>query len=384
MLYRSRRILALLVLTAGLGTACAGTDVADRDPYPVHPVQGDYDDTPSLARGILVESLRIGERLLFADRIDPDLTRGRGGGVVVDHRGVRELLSGAQLRALSSFDVYAGFGAIAADVDQHNAEAKKSLSITILSFADEATAEQAAAAMAAEDFAANVDNVPVPVPGFPAALSHWRPGISTVGSWMVWKNLVLRVFAKIAEPNEQQLTDVVSRTYTAQLAELGTFTPTPVADLPGLRLDRDALLPRLVKTGDYAPDKQTFAVYGPRAYALLVDHPARQAQEYLAGGIDAVAVSHNKFLYRTAGPDSAAAYAEQTVQRLTAGNYVAMSGPSDAHCFRRLRPSVEAIEARRFTCLIVEGRFVTQIFSNDDPDIRWLAQAQQAVLAESR
>ncbi len=387
MRYRSRCVVALLSLTL-LIAACGDESAAlDHGGYALEPIPGDFDDAPSRVRGSLVESVRIGERLLFADRVDPDLVEGDGGGVVVGVRGVDELLSGVQQTALQPFDVQAGFGAIGSNGRSDNEQQHKLLSITILSLPDAEQAGAAAQAMAAADFGANTENAPLPLPDYPAALSHWRPGVPTVGSWLVWKNLVIRLYAKVVDPRPEVLTDLLTRTYRAQLAELDTFVPTPAADLAALKLDSEHLLTRVVKTGEYWPDRWDFLVYGPRTYALLLDKPSARLREFEQSKIDAVAVSYNKFLHRASDEQTARTYAEAEERLLLSADFTAMSevpGPDGVSCYRASRPNTEVSAARRFACLVRRDEFVVRVYSNQETDVRQLAVAQYALLSGSR
>ncbi|MFJ2835758.1 hypothetical protein ACIO52_10405 [Nocardia sp. NPDC087230] len=379
--------MALLSLTL-LIAACGDESAAlDHGGYALEPIPGDFDNAPSRVRGSLVESVRIGERLLFADRVDPDLVEGDGGGVVVGVRGVDELLSGVQQTALQPFDVQAGFGAIGSNGRSDNEQQHKLLSITILSLPDAEQAGAAAQAMAAADFGANTENAPLPLPDYPAALSHWRPGVPTVGSWLVWKNLVIRLYAKVVDPRPEVLTDLLTRTYRAQLAELDTFVPTPAADLAALKLDSEHLLTRVVKTGEYWPDRWDFLVYGPRTYALLLDKPSARLREFEQSKIDAVAVSYNKFLHRASDEQTARTYAEAEERLLLSADFTAMSevpGPDGVSCYRASRPNTEVSAARRFACLVRRDEFVVRVYSNQETDVRQLAVAQYALLSGSR
>lgn len=375
-------LLSLTLLTA----ACGDNAAPDHGDYALEPVAGDYDDAPNTVRGTLVESVRIGERLLFADRVDPELTDGNGGGLIVGVSGVDNLLSGVQRTALGPFDVLAGYGAIASNGQSDNESKHKLLSIAILSLPDEAQATAASQAMAAADFTANTENAPLAIPEYPAALSHWRPGVPTVGSWLVWKNLVIRLYAKIIEPSPELLTDLLTRTYRAQLAELDTFVPTPAADVPKLKLDSDKLLTRVVKTGDYWPDKWDFMVYGPRSYALLRDDPSVNLGEFEQSSIDAIAVSYNKFLYRTRDSEAAKTYADTEEKHSLAADYTPMTGPpglSGVSCYRAARPDNRSVPARRFSCLVRHNEFVVRLYSNQETDIRQQAVAQHALLSGS-
>ncbi|MEV6063521.1 hypothetical protein AB0L62_26260 [Nocardia asteroides] len=387
MRYRSRCLAALLSLT--LLTAACGDESAELDHggYALEPVPGDFDDAPSRVRGSLVESVRIGERLVFAERVDPDLVEGDGGGVVVGVRGVDELLSGVQKTALQPFDVLAGFGAIGSNGRPDNEQQHKLLSITILSLPDAEQAGAAAQAMAAADFGANTENAPLPLPDYPAALSHWRPGVPTVGSWLVWKNLVIRLYAKVVDPRPEVLTDLLTRTYRAQLAELDTFVPTPAAELAALKLDSEHLLTRVVKTGEYWPDRWDFLVYGPRTYALLLDKPSARLREFEQSKIDAVAVSYNKFLHRASDEQAARTYAEAEEKLLLSADFTpmaAVSAPAGVSCYRASRPNTEVSAARRFACLVRYDEFVVRVYSNQETDVRQLAVAQYALLSGSR
>ncbi|TCK00891.1 hypothetical protein DFR71_1905 [Nocardia alba] len=382
---RLRWLAPLLSLTL-LIAACGDDAAPDHGDYALEPVVGDYDDAPNTVRGTLVESARIGERLLFADRIDPELTSGDGGGLIVGILGVDDLLSGVQRSALGPFDVLAGYGAIASNGQSDNEAKHKLLSIVVLSLPDELQATAAAQAMAAADFTANTENAPLVLPEYPAALSHWRPGVPTVGSWLVWKNLVIRLYAKIIEPSPELLSDLLTRTYRAQLAELDTFAPTPAADVPKLKLDSDKLLTHVVKTGDYWPDKWDFMVYGPRSYALLRDNPSAELGEFAQSSIDAVAVSYNKFLFRARDSEAAKTYADAKEKQSLAADYTPMPGPaglSGISCYRAARPDNSSIPARRFSCLVRHNEYVVRLYSNQEIDIRQQAVAQHALLSGS-
>ncbi|MFC4376610.1 hypothetical protein ACFO5K_21165 [Nocardia halotolerans] len=382
MRYRVPWLAALLSLTL-LAAAC-GDPALDHGDYALTPVAGEYDEVPSRARGIAVESVRIGERLVYADRIDPDLTHSEGGGVVAGVRGVNDMLSGAQRMALDPFDVLAGFGAIGSNGVSGDEQREKYLSIVIVALPDEAQADAAARAMAAADFEANLANAPLPVPEFPAALSHWRPGVPTVGSWLVWKNLVIRVFAKVLEPRAEVLTDLLTRTYRAQLAELDTFVPTPAAEVANLQMDADALLTKVVKTGDHWPDRWDFMVYGARSFALLLDRPADRLREFEEAQISAVAVSYDKFLHRAGDSAAARTFAEREEEALLADDYTvtsaAVSKLDGVSCYRAGRPKTTVDAPRRFACLVRHNEFVVRMYGNQESDLWQQAAAQYALL----
>ncbi|MFE3002015.1 hypothetical protein ACFXG4_44465 [Nocardia sp. NPDC059246] len=205
----------LAVLSAGvLGvTACAhAVSAPDHGAYPTTRALAGYDDRASVARGILVESLRIGERLVYAQQIESDLSYGRGGGVFVDHTGTAGPLSPAARSALQPFDVLGGFSAGAGNSTRSAAQDSKSLTITVLALPSEQLAASAAAAMAAADRAAHTASVPLTVPGVPAAQAYRQTGIATAASWLASKSLIIVTYARFDDASADQLADLLART----------------------------------------------------------------------------------------------------------------------------------------------------------------------------
>ncbi|MFE3192968.1 hypothetical protein ACFXHA_28425 [Nocardia sp. NPDC059240] len=380
----------VFAVLAAAATGCGETAGAapDYGHYLAHRVDGDYDRVPSRARGILAESLRLGEHIVYPADIDPDLSQGHGGGVVADFQGVTQTLSTPQQQALKRYSVLGGFAVLASNKSYlDNSTPRKFLSVAVLAFPDPATAASAAADMEHADFQANTDNVPVTIDPVPTAISHWRPGVANVGSWLAWKSLVIRVLAELPAPDLGPLTDLVARTYQRQEAALESYTPTSATDLPALALDSDALLPRLVKTGDYLPDDKDFAVYGPHAYAVLSRTPGADAAEYTTRGVTAIAVSHNKHLFRTRDAAAAADLARTLSTRDDTSQYRpvrGVSGQSDTTCAEASKPDGLILQPRRFRCLVVRDAFVAMVYANTDIEVRQLAAAQFAVMGDAK
>ncbi|MFD3510413.1 hypothetical protein [Nocardia sp. NPDC058666] len=377
----------------GLLVGCDSAQIQpDHGSYATVRPSADYDIGPSHARGILVESLRLGERISFASSIDPDLNRSRGGGVLGDHRGLvpsMNILAAAQSAAAGKYDILGAFG-----VNAYNGQSaekdEKSLAISILAFPSEDIARAAAAEMARADFEQGADNAPIIVPEYPGALAHWRPSVPTVGSWLTWKNLVIRVFAKVLEPRAELLAEVLTKTYRAQLADLEGFTPTSESDLPNLRADPDRLLTRVVQTagaelnGDTGGS--TFAVYGPRAFSLLAGRPSEFLADLRAASVSQMAVANNQFLRRHASAEAAKSEAARLPGTFD-DDYVAMAGVAslpDVACWERKQPDKTIVVPSRFRCLVHRGMDLVILNGYLELDIRQRAAAQYALLAEDR
>ncbi|MTE11593.1 DUF7373 family lipoprotein [Nocardia aurantiaca] len=376
---------AVLVLT----TACGNDGGApDYGPYATH---GDdaFDRQPSRIRGVFAESLRLADHIVFATDVDPDLTTVRGGGISADDRGLHEpALSPRQRGAAAPFGVAGSFGMAASNrAATGDGPPRKYLAVSLTAFRDERSAASAAAEMARVDFEASPDNAPVGVDAFPAALSHWRPGLPSLGSIMAWKNVVIRVYAELPDPDLGRLVDVVTTTYRKQVSELSGFDASPIPDPAEVPLDPDGLLTRLVRTGDPLADPKMFAAFGVRAYAALSPEPPRTFGKYSGSGVTALAVSHNKYLYRMRDSQAAAQYGRFLADDPENSEYTWMRnvrGLTAATCSQATRPDPKSVQARRYRCVVVRDGYVAVVYSNTETDVRQLAAAQYAIMGDPR
>ncbi|MFE3188677.1 hypothetical protein ACFXHA_06680 [Nocardia sp. NPDC059240] len=374
---------ALLVVATACGNDAAA---ADYGPYSVAPGGNDFDRQPSRIRGILAESLRLADHIVFPVDIDPDLTTMRGGGVSADDRGWHEpALSPAQRAVARPFGVAGSFGLAAANRSAAQGPPQKYLAVSLTAFRDDSAATTAAAEMARVDFEASPENAPIPLADFPSALSHWRPGVASVGSLLAWKNVVIRVYAELPEPDPGRLADLVDATYRKQVAQLTGFDTAPVPDPAAIALDPDGLLTRLVHTGDPLADPKSFAAFGVRAFAALATEPARKLTTLSGYGVTALAVSHDKYLYRMRDSKSAQSYAGWLSDDPENSEYTWMRNAlPGARCSEATRPDPKSLSARRYRCVVTRGEYVATVYSNTDSDVRQLAAAQYAVMAGGR
>ncbi|WP_033091655.1 DUF7373 family lipoprotein [Nocardia seriolae] len=378
---------AVVVLCAACGSGEAA--VADYGPYSIVPGDNDFDTRPSRTRGMFAESLRLADHIVFPAEIDPELTAMRGGGVSADDRGFHEnALSARQRAAGRGYGVVGSFGLAAANrAENAGTPLLKYLAVSLTAFRDEKSAAAAAAEMARVDFEASPENAPVPLAAFPAALSHWRPGVASIGSLMAWQTVVIRVYAELPDPDPGRLGDFVSTVYRKQLTQLTGFDSAAVPDPAAVALDPDRLLSRMIRTGDPVADPKTFAAFGVRGYAALSPEPARKLAGLSGNGVTALAVEHNKFLYRMRDPKAARSYADWLAEDPENSEYTWMRNARDlpgARCSEATRPDPKSLQARRYRCVVARGEYVAVVYSNTDSDIRQLAAAQYAVMAGAR
>ncbi|MVU78924.1 hypothetical protein GPX89_16935 [Nocardia sp. ET3-3] len=377
---------ALLVLI----TACGSDGAApDYGPYSIVPGNNDFDRQPSLIRGIFAESLRLADHIAFPTDVDADLATVWEAGVSADEKGLHEsALSAPQRAAARPFGVVGSFGVAAANRGEGvTGPPLKYLHMSLTAFRDERSAAAAAAEMERVDFEVSSENAPVAVDAFPAALSHWRPGVPSMGSLLAWKNVVIRVYAQLPDPDLGRLVDMVTTAYRKQTAQLSGFDAAAVPDVTGVPLDPDGLLTRLVRTGDTIADPKTFAAFGIRAYSALSGDPARTLTNYSGKGVTALAVSHNKSLYRMRDSNAATSYREWLADDPENSEYTWMRNVRDltgARCSEATRPDPKSVQARRYRCVVTRGEYVAVVYSNTETDIRQLAAAQYAIMAGVR
>ncbi|MFJ9362816.1 hypothetical protein ACIRRA_00140 [Nocardia sp. NPDC101769] len=374
-----------------LSAACGGisSSAPDYGPYPVGPGDDDFDRQPNIVRGVFAESLRLGDHIIFATDIDPDLTAVRDNGVTTTDRGLGDTTISTEQRVTAvRYGVVGGFSAAAANrPDTGDGQPRKYLSVSLTAFHDEQAAAAAAAAMERVDLEANTDNLPVALAAFPAAMSHWRPGVPSLGSVMAWKTLVIHVYAELPDPDLGRLADTVTTVYRKQLTELDSFDASAVPDTATVPLDPDRLLARLVRTGEPLADQENFAAFGVRAYSSLSATPATEFMLYTGHGVTALAVSYNKFLYRLRDAAAATEYGRYLADSRDESEYTSMSairGVPAAACSQATRPDLKSLQARRYRCVVVRDSYVAVVYSAVDTDVRQLAAAQYSAMANPR
>ncbi|NNH71903.1 hypothetical protein HLB23_18910 [Nocardia uniformis] len=397
MRFRFHRLAAVALAAALAGTtaACGGSDsptpnsgsAEDFGPYSTQRPDSSYDSGTNQARGRLVESLRLGEHVVFGSEIAPEVAVQRYAQVPIGERGTWSGVQVHQMQAALPFNPYGGFVSEMADTPYlANHLASPMVKVVLIAFPDDSSAAAAATAMAASDFALNNANTPVSVPDQPAALSHWVPTYADIGSWMAYRSVVIHVIAQAEENNLDQLTGLLSKTYQAQTRKLANYLPVALDEVETLSLDRDKLLTRLVNTADTIPDARTFAVHGPNTFATITStDPAELAREYESRGVTAVAVSDNKYLYKLRDAETTKSFTNHLADAPTVSKYTRMggiSGVEDIACFQATDPHPTEMQARRYRCLIPHENVLAEVFSDQETDVRQLAAAQYALLTD--
>ncbi|WP_446224441.1 DUF7373 family lipoprotein [Nocardia sp. IBHARD005] len=271
---------ALATASAGCGSTVSGEAQQATPPkttldvgnYPSAPrtIGNAKNDKQARAR----ESQRLGDYVILPFEADPAYISLSGffpTPIVLNRKGLGGMVINDTFDDVAK-DLTAGWVNSWSTVD--NALNKgRQVDIAVLMFPDAATAKVVGPTLEHDDFTYNTDNQPVEITKYPGTSAHWRPGISSIGSWTVHDRYV--VFIKLDDESQPadlpSLTGHVERMLEVQLPLLDKFTPTPTQDLPHVALDVDGLLGRTLPSSSENPTRaQPDGLFTGRGYLSLV------------------------------------------------------------------------------------------------------------------
>ncbi|MFD3507629.1 hypothetical protein [Nocardia sp. NPDC058666] len=291
---KKRRIMTALLTACALATASVGCGstvsgeaqqatppktTLDVGNYPSAPrtVGNAKSDKQARAR----ESQRLGDYVILPFEADPAYISVSGffpTPIVLNRKGLGGMVINDTFDEVAK-DLSAGWVNSWSTVDNALNKGRRA-NIAVLMFPDAATAKVVGPTLEHDDFTYNRDNQPVEIAKYPGTTAHWRPGISSIGSWTVHDRYV--VFIKIEDESQPadlpSLTGHVERLLELQLPLLDKFTPTPNADLPNIALDVDGLLGRtLPSSPENPPRAQPDGLFTGRGYMSLMVNAGPEA-----------------------------------------------------------------------------------------------------------
>lgn len=391
---------ALATLLAGCatvsGTATPGElDVRGLDVGSYTTAPADVEIGRTAADGPILEGLRMGGAVVFPQDLDPALTYNWGTDVLDTPRRVVDTSAASNVnlptlerhRMIVAFDIAQGSRAFDKNVPAIDTDAKVTR-VVLMRFPGQSTAADAARDLAATDFGVSPDNRPVPIPGYPGAHAHWRPGIKTIGALFAHGEIVVSLFLQHPSPDVDALARRVAQVLDAQVPLLDQFTPTAPEQLADLPRDPDDLLRRTLIPG---PPNQRIAI-SSREYAAWTgrasrhyraSEPAELAAAWDRGGVDSVAHSYTTTLFRFR--DQAGANAFGTTWRDTLSDAAReIPGPDavpGAYCAERRASGNTPAVARCYVSYRNYGGFVS---GPEAGAVRKQAAAQYALLANAQ
>ncbi|WP_232839770.1 MULTISPECIES: DUF7373 family lipoprotein [Nocardia] len=268
---------------------------------------------------------------------------------------------------------------------------RRVLNIAVLMFPDAQTAAQVGPTLEHDDFTYNRDNEPVSIPEHLNTTAHWRPGVSSIGSWTVKDRYVvfIKVIDDTAAPDLLSLTGHVDRALDVQLPLLDKFQPTPAAELPRIPLDPGGLLGRTLPSNPESPMRaEPDGLYTGRGSVTLLVASPDTLPELERSGIDLVSfgdavvfrsrnASGSESLWRAWRPSSDLDEKERKV-----------GGPTgilnDIECVAHLVKAGDPSSAVAFhRCVFRVDRYTVQVAGRSLQDVHQKVSAQYALLTSN-
>ncbi|MFC6009661.1 DUF7373 family lipoprotein [Nocardia lasii] len=255
------------------------------------------------------ESQRLGDYVILPFEADPSYTTVTGffpSPIVLNRKGLSRMIVNDTFDDVAK-DLSAGWvnswSTVGSTLDKG-----RSVSIAVLMFPDAETAKMVGPTLEHDDFTYNTDNQPVEITRFPGTTAHWRPGVSSIGSWTVHDRYV--VFIKLDDESQPadlpSLTGHVERLLEVQLPLLDKFTPTPAQELSNIALDVDGLLGRTLPSSPENPTRaQPDGLFTGRGYlSLLINAGPQSLTRFDEFDIDLVSFGE-AVIFRSRTPEAA-------------------------------------------------------------------------------
>lgn len=356
------------------------------------PLEMRYTYHNDLAGAANLALMRLADHVAIGPDIDPRLKFGTGSIPITDAERATDILADANKTTLERNKMMFGFAAGASDKES-DASGKTPpnatfTTIVVMQFPDEEAAKQAAVELDQTDFDVAADeNERVELSKYPAARSHWRPGVATIGSTLAYGKYVINLYLGTPEADPEALKDLATKVYTAQLPLLNQIPALSPVEMLFLEDDPDQMLRRTLNTdGIGTPSIGQQAAFTLRGYLHNVgpqDHWNRVMTE---SGVDRIskstAMSSTSVVYRTRDAASAAKLSPQILE----GNY---AGPADApkilpgaRCGEG--PKDDDFKTKRFRCVVTYRQYVATVESDQIQDAHQRATAQYALFANSQ
>ncbi|WP_067562802.1 DUF7373 family lipoprotein [Nocardia acidivorans] len=407
-MFRSARryVIALCAVAIASGCTIAGTPIGqypdpssmDVGAFAIHRLE---EPPGNEEYGRVVESTRMVEALIDPVEADPTLVNplSPNGVHLLPTPAKATLLLAAPVRAVLQREGMLAGAAVGGTETRAGSSpevgAARVLSLLLLRFPDPDAAQRAARDIDAVDAAMSSDNAALPIPGYPAAHAHWRPGVPTAAATMADGVFVISLYVgeTISEP--AALTDLAGKGFAAQLPRLRDFAVTPRDQLPHLPLDREGMLARIVPEAPghwpypvvvvNTPQRAASwsevirgegVVYGPRGARLWNNHAQTDS------GIELQAVNGLTSLMRYSSATAARAAYDRTVRDYLTSGLREVPGPTGLPDIFCAEDSARGGKKwlLRYGCRLLYGRYQAMLVGPDIAAMRQRLTAQYGLL----
>ncbi|MCP2289276.1 hypothetical protein APR08_002193 [Nocardia amikacinitolerans] len=268
---------------------------------------------------------------------------------------------------------------------------RRTMNVAVLMFPDANTAKAVGPTLEHDDFTYNRDNEPVAITKHPDTAAHWRPGVSSIGSWTVHDRYV--IFIKVVDdtsgPDLPALVSQVERMLDVQIPLLDKFQPTPSAELARIPLDPSGLLGRTLPSNPTAPFRpEPDGVYTGRGALSLFQQPTPETLPLLQRSeVDLVSYGDAVVFRSKSAKGAEALWREWQPSKDMPANQKLIGSPTgldgNVECFTEYFENSGNQQEPKVSgnlCVLQFGRYVVQARSLHPQDLFQRISAQYALL----
>ncbi|WP_438943988.1 DUF7373 family lipoprotein [Nocardia blacklockiae] len=376
-------------VTANYGPAEVDVRKLDIGSYHTEPNDLRFDYAPTFNSAQYLAVMRLADAVATGPEIDAKLDYGIGAGAITrPEDAVNAKFASSLAPVLGKYGMLYGFSSASSDkMDNPGAmDGDTGVAMTVFQFPDENAAAAAAKEFEAVDFdIARDQNQSVALPKYSQALSHWRPGVRTLGTRMARGSYVLNITVRTPQNDISALTALAERVYDMQLPLLDALPPLTKREILHLPYDAAGILRRTfhpdVTFGPVVPSEMSVSRRGFIHFLGVGKNKAKTMVD--DAGVDAIGIVGKDILtWRT--PDRKSA--EKLAEQLRGSNHKLLESPRgvpDSSCWEASSGAPSMFAARNFTCLVRYDRYVGEVSSSQLLDTQQRAAAQFALFANS-
>ena len=337
------------------------------------------------------EAQRLGDYVAVPFEVDPAYVRDArfesfvpSAQIVLNRKGLGGLIVNDTFDEVAE-DLVAGW--LNSWATAPNAENKhRKLHLSVLMFPDAKTAESVGPTLENDDFTFNTANVRVPITKYAKTSAHWRPSVSSIGSWTVHDRYV--IFMKIDDetsaPDLGSLTRQVERALEVQIPLLDRFQPTPSDKLERVPLDPTGQLGRTLPSDPAAPVREQPDGYstGRVALSLYKDPSPEILADFAEHGIELITFGETVVFRSATAAGANGMYQEGITPDKDMKEVQAPSKLTvPIKCFANTFESQGEIRTADHICFVQVDRYVVQVRNKNLQDLHQQATAQYILLS---
>ncbi|MEV0333022.1 hypothetical protein [Nocardia sp. NPDC050717] len=390
-------VAAMVSATVGCGSEVAGT-ATKPGPDTSKLDFGNYQTQPrtvgnakNMTQARAWEAQRLGDYVALPFEADPAYVRDNrfdsfvaGTQIVLNRKGLGALIVNDTFDEVAE-DLVAGW--LNSWATAPNAEGKqRKAHLSVLMFPDAKTAESVGPTLENDDFTFNSENVKVPITKYPKTYAHWRPSVSSIGSWTVHDRYV--IFMKLEDdtraPDLASLTAQVEKLLEVQVPLLDKFVPTPSDKLEHVPLDPSGLLGRTLPSDQSAPVRAQpdGFVTGRGVLSLFAEPSAETLQTLTKNGVDLITFGQSVVFRSTTASGANGLYEEW---KKPDENEQVAEAPANmtvpVECFANTYEAEGVRKTADYICYMQVDRYVVQVRDSNLQDLHQQVAAQYILLA---